>query len=36
LTIVFYYNCPNNCLPVLWQKRNIEGKEYIPLFERSF
>ena len=36
LTIVFFYNCPNNCLPVLWKKRRIEGKEFIPLFERSF
>ena len=37
LTIVFYYSCPNNCLPVLWKKnRKIEGKEFVPLFERSF
>ena len=36
LTIVFYYTCPNNCLPVLWKKKSIEGKEFMPLFERSF
>ena len=31
LLYVFYYNCPNNSLPILWKK----ASNYIPLFKRN-
>ncbi|MBL7129283.1 MAG: ATP-binding protein [Ignavibacteria bacterium] len=34
LAIVFFDNCPNNTLPIIW-KRNEKNPKWFPLFERK-
>ena len=30
-TVIFPETCPNNCLPILWAKKN----SFVPIFERK-
>lgn len=32
--VVFYYNTPNNTLPILWQNGRVRSRDWLPLFRR--
>jgi len=34
LLVVFYYNTPNNTLPILWKDGVVDGAPWMPLFPR--
>jgi hypothetical protein len=34
LLVAFYYNTPNNALPILWKRGKVDGKDWRPILRR--